>query len=291
MSLGCGTCPTFSQHPLHLVGIASSTSAGRRSLSRTVARGRPPASHRLRKSAGDRAHETQHGSHPDHPHGQPAAAGHAGRPAGGPGRGQAGRCRAHPGADRRGDGPYRAPPARLRHRCRQRRRDAALDLLRLHHRAHVGLRRPVEAPADPRHAALSQVVAELPGARRAPAQRLRLSGRDRPGALREPGRRQGRARRLRPRARAPDQALRRDLRHRRLARLRRLLAAEPALRQPRGLRLRARPRAQAGIRVHRRARPRAADRLARPRHRTRRLLPGRAAAEVHRRRWRCTSPR
>ena len=86
-------------------------------------------------------------------------------------------------------------------------------------------------------------------------------------------------------------ALRGDLRHRRLARLRRLLAAEPALRQPRGLRLRARPRAQAGIPVHRRARPRAADRLARPRHRTRRLLPGRAAAEVHRRRWRCMSRR
>ena len=31
------------------------------------------------------------------------------------------------------------------------------------HRAHVGLRRPLE-PADPRHAALSQVGAELPGA-------------------------------------------------------------------------------------------------------------------------------
>ena len=39
----------------------------------------------------------------------------------------------------------------------------------------------------------------------------------------------GRARRLRPRAGAPDRALRGDLRHRRLARLRRLLAAEPAL--------------------------------------------------------------
>ena len=40
--------------------------------------------------------------------------------------------------------------------------------------------------ADPRHATLSQVVAELSGARCAPAERLRLPGRDRPGALREP---------------------------------------------------------------------------------------------------------
>ena len=70
------------------------------------------------------------------------------------------------------------------------------------HRAHVGLRRPLEPPIPdmqrfPKWGQNYQ-------ARRPPAQRLRLPGRDRPGALQEPGRRPaqcgGRTRRLRPRA-------------------------------------------------------------------------------------------